>query len=722
METKIKIEGMTCAACVRHVERAIQKAAGVQQVEVNLATERARIVHASASLDEIFQRLNKAGFQGLPLAEASESPPAPLWPVLLGLGLSLPLVLPMLLMPLGWHWMPPVWLQLVLATPVQFGLGARFYVGAWHSLRSGSGNMDLLVALGTTAAYALSLDALLRGHNKVYFESAAVIISLVLLGKWLEGRARRQTAAAIAALESLSASTARRLDDAGQESAVPVSALRVADRIALRPGERVPMDAEVLSGQSHLDEAMLTGESLPVSKGPGDSLSAGTLNLDGYLEAKVTAIGAETRLARIIRMVASAQAAKAPVQRLVDQISAIFVPVVVALALLTFGGWWLMGAGLESALIHAVAVLVIACPCALGLATPTAIMVGTGLGARAGILIKDAEALERAIKVDVVVFDKTGTLTQGQPALHMLTPLAELDETALLAIMQALQKGSEHPLAKALLRHAAAQPDVASLQATQLKSFAGLGIGGEIAGQRYLLGNARLLAQHGLPAAELPAVPAEAETLSWLARIEDQGLQLLAWVSFSDPLKPTAAAAVQALQTRGIQTVLLSGDRQMAVAQVSKQLGMDRFYAEVLPEDKAQTVKALQAEGLRVAMVGDGINDAPALVQADLGLAMSTGTDVAIAAAGMTLMRGEPLLVPDALDLARRTYAKIRQNLFWAFVYNTLGLPLAALGYLSPMLAGLAMAFSSVSVVSNALLLRHWRPHSAQSAHKESTP
>ncbi|WP_404326501.1 copper-translocating P-type ATPase [Aerophototrophica crusticola] len=607
----------------------------------------------------------------------------------------------------------PGWLQLVLATPVQFWLGARFYRAGWKAAKALSGNMDLLVALGTSAAYALSLWLLLTAHPghmpHLYFEASSVVITLVLLGKYLEGRAKRQATSAIRALSALRPATARRLRK-GEEVEVPVAAIRVGDLVVVRPGERIPVDGQVAEGDSHADESLLTGESLPVPKHPGAKVAGGAINGEGRLLVRTTAVGTETVLSRIIRLVEDAQAAKAPIQKLVDKVSAVFVPVVLAIALLTLAVWLLVGAGMEQAIVNAVSVLVIACPCALGLATPTAIMAGTGVAARAGILVKDAESLERATGVDTVVFDKTGTLTEGRPTLVAAEPVG-IPADELLRLSAAVQSGSEHPLARAVLA-AAADKGLHIPKAAGLRALPGRGVAATVEGRDLRLGSGRLVAELGLDLTPLAAaaerLASEGRTVSYLA---DAGTgTLLGLLAFGDPVKVGAVEAVRRLAARGLRTVLLTGDNVGSAHAAARTLGITEVVAEVLPEDKAAAVAALKAKGAKVAMVGDGVNDAPALAAADLGLAMGSGTDVAMQAAGITLMRGDPALVGDALDLARRTYAKIRQNLFWAFAYNVLGIPLAALGLLSPMVAGAAMAFSSVSVVSNALLLYRWTP------------
>lgn len=721
----LNIADMTCASCVGRVERALRAVPGVEDAQVNLATERAAVTVQRGAVDAaaLADAVTRAGYAATPVPADDAAVPAEAghadfwsgpWPVAISAALSVPLVAPMVLEWFGMHAMLPAWVQWLLATPVQFVFGWRFYKAGWKAVRAGAGNMDLLVALGTSAAYGLSLWQMAQmamAHDAMphlYFESAAVVITLVRLGKWLETRAKRQTAAAIRALAALRPDTAQ-VRRHGVEATVPLAAVRVGDEVIVRPGERIPVDAEVIEGNSHVDESMLTGESVPVPKRAGDRLTGGAINAEGLLVARTVAVGAETVLARIIRMVEHAQAAKAPIQRLVDQVSAVFVPVVLALAAATLLGWGLVGGDWTAAMLNAVAVLVIACPCALGLATPTAIMAGTGAGARAGILIKDAEALEVAHRVSVVAFDKTGTLTVGKPDVVALIA-ADGDEAALLARLAALQSGSEHPLARAVLAAAAAR-GIAHQPAREVRALPGRGIAGVVDGHPLQLGSdalrASLYADAGPLQAEAERLRGEGRTVSWL--MADGRVAGL--VAFGDAVKPGAAQAIARLRTAGIRTVMLTGDNPGAAAQVARALGLDEFQAEVLPEDKAARVTALKRDGAAVvAMVGDGINDAPALAAADVGIAMSTGTDVAMHAAGITLMRGDPALVADALAVSHRTVRKIRQNLFWAFIYNVIGIPLAAAGLLNPVVAGAAMAFSSVSVVGNALLLRRWHP------------
>ena len=726
------IAGMTCASCVGRVERALRKVPGVRDATVNLATERAHIVFdAAGGMDALLRRaVRDAGYEPRAAEEqAREEDPSP-WagflPVALGLALSAPLVLPMAGDLFGRHWMLPAWVQFLLATPVQFILGARFYKAGWHAAKALSGNMDLLVAIGTSAGWGLSVWLWLNAHPghapHLYFEASAVVVTLVLLGKWLEARAKRQTTAAIRALHALRPEVAHLMGRQGSEVVevdVPVAEVMVGDRLAVRPGERIPVDGEVLEGRTQVDESMLTGEPLPVAREAGAALTGGSINGDGRIVMRVAAVGAETVLARIIRLVEDAQAAKAPIQRLVDKASAVFVPVVLVVALATLLGWLAAGAGFEPALVHAVAVLVIACPCALGLATPAAIMAGTGVAARHGILIKDAQALELAHRVDVVAFDKTGTLTVGKPRLLAFEAAPGQDEAALLAAAASVQSGSEHPLARAVVA-AARERGIPVAEPEGVRAVPGRGTEGEAGARSVLVGSLRWMEELGVGLGPLQAQAAqwqrEGATVSALAERVTEGLALRALLAFGDEPKPGAREALALLRARGVRCVMVSGDNRGAAEAMARRLGLQpeagEVMAEVLPGDKAVAVRRLQQQGggaHTVAMVGDGVNDAPALAAADVGLAMGNGTDVAMHAAGITLMRGDPRLVAAALDISHRTVAKIRQNLFWAFAYNVAGIPLAALGYLNPMVAGAAMALSSVSVMTNALLLKRWR-------------
>ena len=714
------VAGMTCASCVSRVERALKKVPGVTEATVNLATESARVTYAPSQEMEaqIRRAVRNAGYEPRAVEEAAaedHSPWAGFAPVAIGLVLSLPLVLPMIADLLGKHWMLPAWMQFVLATPVQFILGARFYKAGWHALKAGTGNMDLLVAIGTSAGWGLSMWLwLVQDEGHLYFEASAVVITLVLLGKWLEARAKRQTTTAIRALQALRPEIAHVVLRSGGEADLPLAEVLAGDQLVVRPGERVPADGLVEQGDTHVDESMLTGEPLPVAKTAGARVTGGSINGEGRIVMRATAVGHESVLSKIIRLVEDAQAAKAPIQRMVDQVSAVFVPVVLVIAALTLVGWMMAGAGVEAALIHAVAVLVIACPCALGLATPAAIMAGTGVAARHGILIKDAQALELAHRVDTVAFDKTGTLTIGQPRLVAFVAVPGVDEAAQLAAAASLQSGSEHPLARAVLA-AARERGLAITDPDSVRSVAGRGTEGEVGNRSYLIGSLRWLEELKVPlgpvAADVQRLQGEGATLSALVERVTEGLALRALMAFADEPKQGAREALQRLRQRGLRLVMISGDNRSAALAMARRLGLkpEEVQAEVLPGDKAARVAALRDGGAVVAMVGDGVNDAPALAAADVGIAMGTGTDVAMHAAGVTLMRGDVGLVAGALDISHRAVLKIRQNLFWAFAYNVAGIPLAALGYLSPVVAGAAMALSSVSVLTNALLLKRWR-------------
>jgi len=718
-QTVLQVQGMTCASCVGRVEKALLKVPGVTTASVNLATEKATVQALSTvPVAALKAAVAKAGYTASD-AQGEAPPPAGLapdwWPVAVGAALTVPLMAPMLLALFGVDWMLNGWVQLALATPVQFWLGWRFYRAGWSALRAGAGNMDLLVALGTSAAYGLSIYLLLKhaahGMPHLYFEASAAVITLVLLGKWLEHRAKRQTTDAIRALNALRPASARVRRD-GVESDIPVEQVVVGDLVIVRPGDRVAVDGEIVEGRSHIDESLITGESLPVAKGVGDTVTGGAINAEGVLTVRTTAIGAETTLARIIRMVESAQAGKAPIQRIVDRVSAVFVPVVLGIALATFLGWVLWTGDWEAALINAVAVLVIACPCALGLATPTAIMVGTGVAARHGILIKDAEALEVAHAVTVVAFDKTGTLTEGKPSLAAVVPAPGLSREEVLRLAAALQQSSSHPLAVAVM-DMARDERVPVPQAQQVAALPGRGVEGMVSGQKVALGSTRLLRELGLDEgaalADAQRFESEGKTVSWLIGSEGERRRVLGLLAFGDTVKASAGAAVARLHELGIRTVMLTGDNHGAAQAVAKQLGIDEVRAEILPGDKAAFVKQLRDQAEVVAFVGDGLNDGPALAAASVSFAMAGGADVATETAGITLMRGDLRLVADSLDVSRRTYSKIKQGLFWAFGYNVLGIPLAALGLLNPVIAGAAMAFSSVSVVTNALTLRRWR-------------
>ncbi|GLR66437.1 copper-translocating P-type ATPase [Acidocella aquatica] len=681
----LAIGGMTCASCVSRVEKALGKVPGVQSVAVNLATESAHLLAApGTSMEALTAAVARAGYTAELRAQARpQSHRREKLELIAAVALSAPLFASMLV-PL------PGGLELALATLMQFWLGARFYIAGFKALRAGAANMDVLVALGTTAAYGLSLwDFATTGP--LYFESSAAIITFIRLGKFLESRVKREAAGAITGLNSLRPALAH-VPGRGD---VAVQSLIPGDEVELRPGERVPADGVILSGTSSLDESPLTGESLPVARAPGEHLLAGALNLDGVLRLRVTSRAGESFLDRIARLIEAAQASKARVQHLADRVAAVFVPVIMVIAAFTFLGWLLHGATLATAIINAVSVLVIACPCALGLATPAAILAGTGAAARLGILLRNADAIETAAHVNMVVFDKTGTLTSGQPHLTDIPFLRGITVERALDIASALAASDTHPLASALRRPSPPQAEA-------VRILPGRGVEGTIAGQRYILGSAALIADAGGTAPEV----ATTATLSYLARADGT---CLAAFAFADTLRPGARAAIERLKSMGIGVMLLSGDREAAAQAVGQELGIEQIIAHATPEQKIATIQALHAAGKTAAMVGDGVNDAPALAAASLGMAMGQGADAAIEAADVSLLRPDLALVPDALALSRQTWSVLWQGLFWAMIYNLIGIPAAAFGLLSPTIAGAAMAASSVCVVANALRLRKWR-------------
>lgn len=713
-EHTLLIDGMTCAACVSRLERVLNKVPGVVDASVNLATEKARIHASGVPVSALIAAVQKAGFDAqLEPTTWTEAGTSSFWPVVVSAVLTMPLVLPMLSMLFGADLMLPGWVQFALATPVQFWLGFRFYRAGWYALKAGSGNMDLLVAMGTTAAYGLSVVLMLQhgAHAHLYFESSAVVITLVLLGKWLEARAKQQTVAALHALAALRVSEAIIQRD-GAEVRVPLASIQIGDVLVIRPGDRVPLDGVVIEGRSHLDESLLTGESLPVPKQRGDRVTGGAINQEGVLTMRVSATGGDTLLSRIIRSVEDAQAAKAPIQRVVDKVSAVFVPVVLLISVITLLAWAWFSGDWQQALLNAVAVQVIACPCALGLATPTAIMAGTGVAARYGILIKDAEALETAHTIRVVAFDKTGTLTEGRPSIVKMMGISITDNDV-LQLAASMQQHSDHPLAKAVMQRAAEQA-ITPRAVGNAHALPGLGLQANLDDKTIYMGNARLMAELAIETSSGQQFATEHETagrtVSWLAMRDASGGRVLGMLAFGDVVKVSARTAIEKLNALGVGSVMITGDNEGAASAIAQAAGITEFHAQVLPSEKAALITRLKQTHGVVAMVGDGINDAPALAAADIGIAMASGTDVAMHTAGITLMRADPILVADAIIISQRTYAKIRQNLFWAFVYNLIGIPLAAFGLLNPILAGGAMAFSSVSVVTNALLLKRWRP------------
>jgi len=699
MTQRLAITGMTCASCAGRVERALAKMPGVVAVAVNLASEQALITGPSAP-DALVAAVEKAGY-GATVAEdrpaATPAGPSAL-PVILACLLTAPLLLPMLLAPFGIMLMLPVPTALALAAPVQFWLGRHFYRSAWAALRAGVGSMDQLVVLGTNAAWGLSLYGLATGASELYLEPAAAIVTFVLIGKFLEARAKRHTRDAVTALAALRPVTAR-VVEGGREVERPVDALSLGDIVRVRPGERLPADGLIRDGRAGLDEAVLTGESRPIERGPGDPVVAGALDLDGAIEIEVTALGRDSALGRILAQVETAEATKAPVQRLVDRVSGVFVPVVLAIGLATMLGWWLAGAAPSVAILRGVAVWVIACPCALGLATPAALVAAFGSAARHGILLKDPAALEAAHRITLVAFDKTGTLTEGKPALTDIVTL-DGDETIALRLAAALQHGSEHPLGRALTT--AFQGTVPD--STNFRALPGIGVEARIEGVTYKIGTDRLLTGPVPTVLAEAAARLEGKTLSWLVR---DGVPI-ALFGFADRLRPGAVAAVARLHAMGIEVALLTGDTEGSAQAVAAAAGITQVRSRLLPADKGMAIADWQAHGSHVAMVGDGINDAPALARANLGIAIADGTDIAVAAAGASIRDAGRLA--DLLVLSRASWAVIRQNLGWAFGFNLIGIPLAASGLLSPTLAAAAMAGSSVAVVTNALRLTRWKP------------
>jgi Cu+-exporting ATPase len=734
----LNISGMTCASCVARLEKSLSKVAGVDAASVNLATEKAQIrVNQELHIitDLLITAVEKAGFEASVFSREQASPTSTNTidlhgkaAVILAMALSLPLLAPMLLMSFGVHWMLPAWMQFLLATPVQFILGSRFYVAGFKALRMGSGNMDLLVALGTTAAYGLSIYTWYLSDwgrayepHELYFESSAVVISLVMLGKWLEARAKKETTTAITALQSLWPDQAKllRQHDLIQldYEHLPIAQILPGDWVLVLPGERIPVDGLVIEGLSEIDESMLTGESKLLEKEKGSTVIGGSLNGSGRLIIQATSIGEASVLAKMIALVENAQAEKAPIQRLVDQVSAWFVPAVVLIAAFNFLVHTFIFNDTQNALLYSVAILVIACPCALGLATPVAIMAGTGVAAKYGILIKDAQALELAHRINIVAFDKTGTLTMGKPSVKNFTNFSTSDDQQIHALALGLQMSSEHPLAKAMIQFGQQRQVGAEGYASVLANI-GKGIEGQCLTGSYQSKTIAFVSFHAIKEHTSEQIQMAAinelnlgHSVSCLVDVTNaSNHQILALYSFGDELKENVIEAILRLKSMKIKTIMISGDNQSVANLLAQKIGVDEVYAEVMPAEKAAIIQSLKAINGRsyVAMVGDGVNDAPALAVADVGIAVSTGTDIAMHAASITLMRGDPALVPDAIEISAKTWQKIKQNLFWAFVYNLIGIPLAALGYLTPMIAGAAMAASSVSVMGNALLLKKW--------------
>lgn len=734
------ITGMTCASCSARVEKVLGRQPGVDEARVNLALERADIEGVELDPEKLAEAIGRAGFGAVlrrddfaAHRDADEAQAAArraderqtMMRLVISALLTLPIVIGMLPMMtgLGEARISPLW-QALLATGVMAVSGSRFWREAAGALRGGSANMAVLVSLGTGVAYLWSLWVMVdgwmgdhSGHgtemaSHLHFEAAAVVLTLIMLGKYLEARAKSGAAGALRALGRLQPDTAELVTLSGSVRTIPVERLAVGDVIIIRPGMRVAADGIIRSGSSSLDEAMVTGESMPVSRGPGDPVITGTTNTDGVLEVEVSAAGADTRLARMTRLVEEAQTGHAPVQKLVDRISAIFVPLILVIALVTFAGWLITGADVETAMVSAVAVLVIACPCALGLATPTALVAGTGAAAKSGILIRDIETLERATDIELVAFDKTGTLTMGTPEVAGVYPLGDTSPSELLALAGSVETGSEHPLGRAILDHAA-QHGVSIKSATSIRAVPGRGLEGMNGTLKVMVGSERYLIEAGIDTSPANATDARdaGGTLAWVAG----GHHLIGVIRLADRIRPETRQALNDLSARGLTTVVLTGDNEMTAKAIATEAGVNDVRAGLLPDEKLDIIRDLtKSTGGHVAFVGDGLNDAPALAAANLGIAMATGADAAREAAAITLMRPDLRLVPAALDVAARTRRTIRQNLGWAFVYNLIGIPLAAFGILPPVFAGAAMAFSSVSVVTNSALMARWKPKFSQ--------
>lgn len=721
----LKVSGMSCAACAARVEKQLGSLEGVHSAAVNLASERASVEYDSEKIktSDLIKAVEAIGYKAERAEELSvdrekEQREKEIRRLRLELVISAiltaPLLFSMLLMitNIDIPFFHNEYFQLIVATPVQFIIGFRFYKNAYRALRSGSANMDVLIAMGTTAAYFYSIyNAFFAPHEgmmkELYFESSAVIITLILFGKYLEAVAKGRTSEAIKKLMGLQAKTARVIRD-GREEDIPIEEVVPGDVIVVRPGEKIPVDGRILEGDSAVDESMLTGESLPVEKTAGDHVVGATINRFGTFRLEATRVGKDTVLSQIIKMVEDAQGSKAPIQKIADRVSGVFVPVVLAIALVTLLAWYLIAGDLTGGIVSAVSVLVIACPCALGLATPTAIMAGTGKGAENGILIKGGEHLEMTYRLNAVVLDKTGTITKGQPEVTDVIPLGSMDRGELLRMAAAAEKNSEHPLGEAIYEQGKKEPGTVP-EAEQFAAIPGKGVRAVVEGRQIYIGTRKLMQEAGIDTGSAENVIAGLEDDGKTAMLMAADGRLEAVIAVADTLKESSKDAIDELKKMGIEVYMITGDNKRTASAIAKQAGITNVLAEVLPEDKAEEVGKLKKQGMKVAMAGDGINDAPALVAADIGIAMGTGTDVAIEAADITLLRGDLMLIPAAIRLSKMTMRKIKQNLFWAFIYNIIGIPVAAFGLLNPMIAGGAMAFSSVSVVTNSLRLRRIR-------------
>jgi P-type Cu+ transporter len=718
-KVELDVFGMTCAACSNRIEKVLNKQEGIELATVNLTTESAAIEYNPGMVDvqAIIERIRNLGYDAKPKADAEEKQTykekqlkTMKTKLIISALLSVPLLITMLDHLFGMN-LPEIlmnpWFQFILATPVQFIIGWQFYIGAYKNLRNGGANMDVLVSLGTSAAYFYSLYETFKTvfipeyEPHLYFETSAILITLILFGKYLESMAKSQTTNAISELLNLQAKEARVVRD-GKEVMIPLEDVVVGDRLIIKPGEKIPVDGIVIHGRTSVDESMLTGESIPVEKNPGENVIGATLNKNGSIEIEATKVGKDTALASIIKVVEEAQGSKAPIQRLADVISGYFVPIVVGIAILTFICWisFVQPGQFEPALVAAIAVLVIACPCALGLATPTSIMVGTGRAAETGILFKGGEHLERTYQIDTIVLDKTGTITKGKPEV---TDYLGDEET--LQLLASAEKGSEHPLAGAIVAFAK-EREIDFLDVDEFNAIPGQGISAKIAGKHILVGNRKLMRGHQVQIDGYEETLNEFEMNGKTAMLIAINGNYRGMIAVADTIKDSAKEAIEQLNEMGIEVVMLTGDNERTAQAIAKQVGIHHVVAQVLPDEKAEKIKELQALGKKVAMVGDGINDAPALVIADIGIAIGTGTEVAIEAADITILGGELLLIPKAINISHATIRNIKQNLFWAFAYNTAGIPIAAAGFLAPWLAGAAMALSSVSVVTNALRLK----------------
>ncbi|MBG9567120.1 heavy metal translocating P-type ATPase [Brevibacillus agri] len=720
-QVSLKIEGMTCAACATRIEKGLNKINGVIKANVNLTLERATVVYNPETVRpaDLIQKIKDLGYGASLHKEEAERADDRKKEIrfhqvrfIVSAILSVPLLYTMIAH-FGWtgfympHFLMNPWFQFALATPVQFIIGWPFYRGAYKAIKNGSANMDVLVALGTSAAYFYSLAATIKGNaDKLYFETSAILITLIVLGKLLEALAKGRTSEAIKKLMGLQAKTATVVRD-GKEISIPVEEVSVGEIIIVKPGEKIPVDGIVRSGTSAVDESMLTGESVPVDKKPGDPVIGSTINKNGVLTFEATKVGKDTALAQIIKVVEDAQGSKAPIQRVADKISGIFVPIVVAIAVLVFVVWYFFAdaGNFTRALENAIAVLVIACPCALGLATPTSIMVGTGKGAEMGILFKGGEHLEAAHKLNTIVLDKTGTITKGQPELTDVITLSDKTEEELLRLVATAEKNSEHPLAQAIVK-GAEERNITLATTDAFEAIPGFGLSAVVNNHRLLVGTRKLLQRENVPFESATDRMEELENEGKTAMLVAIDGELAGIIAVADTVKESSKEAIAKLQELGLEVVMITGDNRRTAEAIAKQVGITEIRAEVLPEEKAKEVEYFKKQGKKVAMVGDGINDAPALATADVGMAIGTGTDVAIEAADVTLMRGDLSSIPTAIKLSQKTMGNIKQNLFWALFYNSIGIPVAAVGLLAPWVAGAAMAFSSVSVVLNALRLK----------------